>query len=99
MHSCIQLSEVTKYSMDIGQITQWQFRFFSNTGTELLLTIKNLKRDSGTLEFLMPELQSYFKAPLKRFFIGIICLKFVLHHEEKCVIQRLYRLGGKGFQK
>lgn len=47
----------------------------------------------------IPELKLYFQSSRRRFFLGIVQLKILLHREGQLAIDRLYRPGGKGFQR
>ena len=83
----------------LGRLPNSSFGFCGNMCKELSIAMKYVKRAPETLEFPMSELQPYFKSSLKRFFIGIIRLKILLHREGQHAIQRLYQPNGKGYQK
>ena len=63
----------------LGRFPDCSFGFCGKTSEELSYVLKNAKRDPGSLELPISELQPYFKVSLKYFFIGIIRLKILLH--------------------
>ena len=84
----------------LGRFPECNLCFGGEKSNELLKVMQNVKwTDSEYGEACMSELQPYFKESLQRFFIGIIRLKILLHREGQLAIERLYRPGGKGFQK
>ena len=100
--SCLVLFDCPKLQSvpwTLGRFPDCSFGFCGKTSEELSHALKNAKHDPGSLELPMSELQPYFKASLKRFFIGIVRLKILLHREGQLAIERLYRPGGKGFRK
>ena len=100
--SCLVLFDCPKVQSmpwTLGRFPDCSFGFCGKTSEELSLALKNAKRDPNSLELPMSELRPYFKASLKRFFIGIIRLKILFYREGQLAIERLYRPGGKGFRK